>query len=321
MRFIYIVVVVSLVSSCMSKVAIEIEEADKQVVVNSILCTADTARVSLSCTYPSFGESLIEMPLVNSVIINNGSSTFELIPSSESNGRVLYKGKFLPQSGIDYQLTVELVDGDRLTSLCTIPEAVEIDSFFLQNAIPEYEGDQPIDLKIRFKDPSNKTNYYMVGFTIYKSNQLYYYDPDENFAEPEHGFVYKGYYFLNEVKVNLNIIEPLIGNVEFNKPKILCFNDTKIDGNVYTLSLGIRDFFNDGLVEALLFIPKLYAINADTYLYYQSINKASENNESFIAEPIVQFSNISGGLGILGGMALSTDTLMLLKEDVFKKQE
>lgn len=321
MRFIYILVIVLLVSACMSKVAIEIEKADKQVVVNSILCTADTATVSVSFTYPSFGESLIEVPLVDKVFINSDANTFELTPSSESNGRVLYKGNFLPQPGINYQLTVELDDGEKLTSLCAIPEAVEIDSFFLQNTIPEYESDQPIDLKIRFKDPSGQTNYYMVGFTIYKSNQLYYYDPDENFAEPEYGFVYKGYYFLSEVKVNLNINEPLIGNVEFNEPRILCFNDTKIDGNVYTLSIGIRDFFNDGLVEALLFVPKLYAINADTYLYYQSINKASENNESFIAEPIVQFSNITGGLGIMGGMALSTDTLMVMKDDVFKKPE
>lgn len=69
MRFIYILVIVLLVSACMSKVAIEIEKADKQVVVNSILCTADTATVSVSFTYPSFGESLIEVPLVDKVFI------------------------------------------------------------------------------------------------------------------------------------------------------------------------------------------------------------------------------------------------------------
>lgn len=302
-------------SSCLSKVAIEIEESNKQIVVNSILCTADTATVNLSFTYPSFGERLQEVPLINKVIFSESINTFEMKERKKNNGRIQYIGNFIPQTGAYYQLSVEFDNNKTLTASCEIPEIVEIDSFYIKKAIPEYEGDMPIDLKIKFTDPADEVNFYLVGFTIYKSNQKYFFDPDENFTEPEHGFVFDGYHFMNKVDANMNINEPLIGDIEFNYPKILCFNDKKIDGSTYTLTIGIRDVFKDSFTEAFLFIPKLYSINADTYTYFQSINIASENNDSFITEPVMQYSNINGGIGILGAMAMASDTIMFLAMD------
>jgi hypothetical protein len=285
-------------------------------VINSILCTADTGKVYLSYSYPSFSQPLNEVPFVNKITISNTTNTFEFNKSKESNGKAIYKGQMQPQPGVNYQLSVELPDGEILTAYCSIPKTVEIDSFYLQKAIPEYDGDQPYDMKIRFSDPLGESNYYLVGFSIFKSNQKYFYDPVNNFAEPEYGFVYNEYYFLNEANVNLNINEPLIGGIEYYYPHILTFNDKQIDGKTYTLTIGLRDILNNSFAKAFLFIPKLYAISSDTYFYYQSINKASDNNESFISEPIVQYSNINGSIGIFGGMAMSTDTLFITKVDL-----
>jgi hypothetical protein len=68
--------------------------------------------------------------------------------------------------------------------------------------------------------------------------------------------------------------------------------------------------------EAILIIPRLYSISADTYRYFKSINVASKNFESLIAEPTKTYTNINNGLGIFGGMAMGTDTIMIMTNDL-----
>ena len=48
----------------------------------------------------------------------------------------------------------------------------------------------------------------------------------------------------------------------------------------------------------------------------KEMETASKNFESLIAEPTKTYTNISNGLGIFGGMAMSTDSILIMKDDL-----
>jgi hypothetical protein len=318
MKKIYFILYALLASSCLTQVPIDLPEASNQVVVNSLLCTSDSATAYISLTYPAYGDEKVNSPENTQVFITDALSKvypLELTSNIHSKSS-FYKGTFVPRAGETYRMTVVTGKGDTLWAYSTMPQVVPIDSFYLKKGIPEYEGDNPIVLKIRFTDPAEQTNYYLVGFTIYGSMYEYQYDQDSDLPVITRGFNYEGWAFRNKISSTMNTDEPLIGKVQYNDKRILCFSDKDINGASYTLSIGIRDLSIEDYHQQVLFVPKLYSITAETYWYFKSINYTSDNEESYIAEPINTYTNFKNGLGILGGMALATDSLMVRPEDL-----
>jgi hypothetical protein len=300
-------------TSCLTEVSIELPEFEEQVVVNSILCTSDKATAYLSTSY-STGDLCEGIENAMVTINCNNTLSHQLVWCEPEYYSPFYQGGFIPQAGNTYYLSAVTPEGDTLTAQCSIPNMVNIDTFYYQQGIPEYEGDHPIILKIKFTDPGELSNYYMVGYSIYGSKRKY--DPSP-YAYGLCGFLYNGYDFTEEYSPNLDTNEPLIGEIKYGEPQILCFNDTEINGSSYTLSIGITDIHVGEFDKAILIVPRLYSISEETYWYYESINSASENYDSYIAEHSKQYSNIKGGLGFFGGMAMASDTFFVMKEDFY----
>lgn len=81
------------------------------------------------------------------------------------------------------------------------------------------------------------------------------------------------------------------------------FSDALFDGKEYTLDFYIPYplfLISDPLVNKGYLTVTIQCITEDLYKYYSSLQRYQYLNDNDISEPVIVFSNISNGLGILG---------------------
>jgi hypothetical protein len=214
---------------------------------------------------------------------------------------------YYPSVGDKIRMEVQTSDFAPLSAEVTIPSQPEILSVDTQMYArsANYGGDYTIDVKLRFKEPANETNYYMLalsGYGIDKEDTLNkmtlpisvtheedllfeklddnpyfgYYDPSDTY--------YAGYFYYNTY--------------------FFIFNDKAIQDDAYTLKFTLSE------VPAAnsLFTPVcricLYSLSESYYLYYRSrILQSKQAEDPFgtlgLREPIPTYTNVRNGYGLL----------------------
>ena len=159
-------------------------------------------------------------------------------------------------------------------------------------------------LKIKFQDNSNEQNYYRL---IATANQNYYNPYNSYDSYGNSGFEFDDIVFGNSSK-NGSIIDILSSTYGNN-----CFSDELINGKEYSLSIKtniMRNVYisgkkpktdlqsNDSLTIDLQQLSKSF------YLYRKTKDASTSTNPLF-SEPVQIYSNITGGMGILGSFTSS----------------
>ncbi len=90
------------------------------------------------------------------------------------------------------------------------------------------------------------------------------------------------------------------------------FTDELIPGKEYTLNLKYTGFnFNTEHYEFLRASFRLNSITRDLYLYLQSYSVYGQTEGNPLAEPVPVYTNIINGLGIVGALSFSQDSLKI----------
>jgi hypothetical protein len=162
---------------------------------------------------------------------------------------------------------------------------------------------------IEFADPDNETNYYL--FSMLK--------------------VYKRYNFKYALTLGFLCDDPIVeekltsqvGNSLSSNPLGgIAFSDKTINGQKcnFTVTIGGIDlglpFYNDdpdtndpdNHKKSVYF--RLYSITEEYYKYLQTLNKYSKNYGNPLSDPVLVYSNVTGGYGIFAGAAVSSDSLV-----------
>jgi hypothetical protein len=219
------------------------------------------------------------------------------------------KVKALP--GREYKLLVKAPGMPDASASTFIPDRVRIEEMDTSRLImppdlyhPDHNWVRLI-CNLRFTDPGFESNYYMVSVS----------------RKPGNG------QFLSNIWFDSHdiIVEEKLSNE--NGIYAIAFSDKAINGTKYSFQVLLdTDLFGmpfwddrsryDGIPyptenKKTIYI-KLYSITNEYFRFLHSMNQYKKNYENPLSEPVMIYSNIEGGLGILGGAAVSCDSLVFV---------
>lgn len=298
----------------------DIPDTGRKIVINGLITTDSllNLRISKSVYFNEFASNdYLDLNNANAFFYQNNSyidslhfvltRTFGVNLFYPSNYRS--KGVF-PISGREYKVIVKVPGYTDVTSSAVIPDMVRIvkldTSRILVGPDPYHHDLKNVLLlcNISFSDPANETNYYMVSVNIsypwsYNSPYVRFYSQDP-------------------------IVEENLGN-ESNEPYAIAFTDKVINGQNYSLRISVYGAdlgmpfsddraYTDGVPDTTqhkkVVSFKLYSITEDYYRYIQTLNWYKKNYGNPLTEPVLIHSNISGGYGIFGAAAVTSDSIV-----------
>jgi hypothetical protein len=290
--------------------SIEIPDTSKRIVINGLITNDSlvSVRVARSADILDFDGETVEqqMDLKNAdvKIYQNGKFIDSLFHKSTYMDQydsyvwtdVFFWGNYrsarlIPKEGNVYLVTVNAPGFPEATAYTKIPEAVHIESVDTTHVIippGEYASvNTGISCKIRFTDPADNLNYYFL--TVAKV-PAYFYD--------------------NSIEIDSRdpVIEELLHTRDRGVEGI-AFSDIAINGQTYTLSIVIRDNSISRIQttsDDISLYFRLYSIPEEYFRYIKSLNLYNRNFGNPLTDPVMIYSNITGGFGMFAGAAVSS---------------
>ncbi len=190
-------------------------------------------------------------------------------------------------------------EGLRAVGETTLPKAVPINGIKqLETNAPN--GNRSVLHEIDFIDPPNIDNFYQLIVTNETRDSLG--NPIE--------FQQINYSKTDEVFYIRDQEGSLLGGINF----LGSFSDYLIQGETYKLKIGIPEIYLEkpGEKEKRIIRFHLLSLSEPYYKYLRSRVVAEYNYDLPVVDPIKTHSNINGGLGLVGGISIASDSIVII---------
>ncbi|PID91309.1 MAG: hypothetical protein CSA96_09080 [Bacteroidetes bacterium] len=303
-------------TSCESVLFIELDEADKLIVLNGAISADSLVAVQVSRTRHILDNAPV-LPLGGARVklYENGELAEEL---SYSDNAYFRSVAFRPSKGRSYSIEVEQPGYASVSAACRIPPAVaieKIDTFSIREENddsyyygPGYEDKLVFD--ISFNDPAGEENYYLLrvqadrSYRNWRDTTVQYIDSLLNGTD--------WVYFVNDSTYPIFDIYRQIGFPRIESDEIvsegrtsegILFSDQLIDGKNYSFRGAVRHAEISAADSAVVSIC-LHSISEDYYRYLKTRQKHYEAKENYLAVPVIVYSNVNQGTGFFGGQSV-----------------
>lgn len=222
-------------------------------------------------------------------------------------GNGMYNMGYIPRSGDTITLNVMIPDRGELKAGCRIPSRPTIGEISYDWDTTSYDysyGDDAtthsygnVTVKFILTDPANEKNYYMLRVAQRMKNYDYN-GEDESWSNWFYSYITVEDNVLFDPNLTNEIIE--IGDADNEGNRIL-FTDERINGKDHQISFDL--YYNS--IDTYQYRLELYSLSRDSYYFFKT-RKAAESQDDFtgiFAEPVQIYTNVDGGIGILGGIA------------------
>lgn len=272
-----------------------------KIVVNGFLSPQDTLlaiRVTRSQIVVGDSLSLLETGIVvpNATVTLSEGDRSVVLPYHKDRPPVdsaySINARLLPiVAGRTYKLTVETPDGRRLSSTCTIPQAVLPKSITFDSLTQTQNRGttQRYFVRARWQDPAEQTNYYQVA-------GIFRYAPITNVREER------------------------FSSLSFDDDNRGLFTDAGVNGTImvsgraYLTSVSsatsVQTNFSSQYSTANVTV-NLISVEQSYYRFQEAIIRQRRSRNNPFAEPVFVPSNIQGGLGCFAGYNNATLTTTL----------
>lgn len=317
-----------LLFACENEIQFSGEITKPMLVVNGFITPDSIIKVHVSKS-EFFLSNKTTFENINNATVNvwvNGTKTEKLT----SIGQGYYQASFKPQTGDTIKITAENADFSEVYTYTEIiyPNPIigtdTTNHVFTESPMVQYYSSnhgpmiqdtigvskiESFDLKIKFKDPANVANYYKLNLKM-----LNYYDNDST--------AFENVWFNSDDMVfgsnnNNGIFEA--GYYSYDHE----FSDELFNGKEYNLKLTFNTHiivYKDKNANPWQKEQKT-PIKRELYIEFQSISEsyfryirtrsASASTIEFFSEPVQIYSNVTGGIGILGSYSNSVYKLPL----------
>ncbi len=233
----------------------------------------------------------------------NGRTPNNII-THQGNG--VYDLGYTPQPGDTLTLRVTTPEKGTMMAGCRIPNRPVVSNISCTYDTSHYYDYYPdtvevaggrITVKLTIDDPADAVNYYMLR--VSSANLNYNYNTDTYDTIRTH----KNISVDDNVLFDMDATEEIFGfGTEDNYGDAVLFTDERINGQSHTI---LFDFWDQHLIGTIY--VEVYTLSRDLYLYEKSLKATSQLDEFSIifAEPVQLYCNVTGGIGILGGSAVS----------------
>lgn len=297
---------------------LDIPDTGRKIVVNGLITTDSLLNLSISKSAyyndPAFVENMY-LKNAKAYFYQNTSciDSLHFVSPQFYMGTLFYSCNYksngvFPSSRKEYKVLIKAPGYPDATSSTIVPDLVQIDKLDTSRILVGPDPYHP-DLKnvlflcnINFSDPADETNYYMVS--VSKNYQWDYNPPHVRFYTQD------------------PIVEEKLGN-ESNEPYAIAFTDKVINGQNYNLKISVyrADLpfsddrtYTDGIPDTTqhkkVLYFRLYSITEDYFRYLHTLSLYKKNYGNPLTEPVLIYSNITGGYGIFGAAAVSSDSIV-----------
>jgi hypothetical protein len=300
--------------ACEKTIEIDLDDAKIRIVLNAELRPDSTIKVNITRSRHILDNAEISV-LADAVVKLYEDDVFIGNMTYTSGG--FYKIDYYPVKGKTYKIEVEHSSFDKVSGLTTIPENVQFSGIDTMKTFDE-NGNEGYNFSIKFTDPSVEPNYYMVSlrnrysYEMWDDNMIIYdtlyVGPDTTIVNIEYG----GYRMVKTTdKLWFQTDDMIVdANVYYNNAAV--FSDELINGEQYSLKLRIDKYslYSDTNMVYVDF----YAISPEYYKYMVSYTRHQDASSDPFAEPVMVFSNIVDGIGILGSASVYTDSVKIVSQ-------
>lgn len=312
-HFLFYSIFLILICAC-QKEKVEIPDTGRKLVINGLITTDSLINVRISKSYyfktPMNGVIYSEFESAEVCFYKNNIYLDSLYYSNRGtdNEEIYYKSNYwskavFPLPGNEYKIKVKRPGFPDATATTIIPGLVKIEKVDTSRIVTKPGSgitDFIMNCRIEFTDPPAEKNYYL--FNIIKTQLL----PRE-----------KGY---TDFDCHDPVIEEDLGGAGF-RGKVLkygyAFSDKLIDGKKYSLNVSFdgsyywNSPYNPNPRTSYIYYFRLYSITEDYFKFIQTLNLFNATFLNPLDEPVMVYSNVSGGYGIFAGAAVSTDSIIL----------
>ncbi len=326
-------------ASCEKMIDFDIDEIDPMVVVSSLNDVDSNVYVRL--TYSRFfldNHAFRVIDNANVQLFVNGTALGGAPVYNTDHERYFFNYK--PQPGDSLALQIDVPGHETVTAGTRVPSRANVGNPQIQvlantNDDEYYYYNTPtIDLRFDLNDPEDEKNYYSVSIIDY-SDYMYIRHYKE-FATGDtivdtlnnDNYTNSMSMTINDVVINPNtdisdVTAALDGGTTYTK---FFFTDDNINGRTHNFPIQFRansydvdindTFYYDPTSSTIMSIQiehhhyylKVESYNRDAYQYYVTSAAARNDldNIGIFNEPTQVYSNINGGIGILGAKAVKT---------------
>ena len=324
-------------AGCEKMIEFDIDEVDPMVVVSSLNDVDSNVYVRL--TYSRFfldNHAFRVIDNANVQLFVNGTA-FGTAPVYNTD-KERYFFNYKPQPGDSLELHIDVPGHETVTAGTRVPSRANIGTPQIQvMADPNddeyyYYNTPTIDLRFDLNDPADEKNYYSVSIIDY-SDYMYirYY---RNYVGDTIVDTVNNDTFTNTMAMTINdvVINPntdvtdvttaIDGGTTYTK---FFFTDDNFNGRTHNVPIQFRansydvdvndTFYYDPSSSTIMSVQiehhhyylKVVSYNRDAYQYYITSDAARDDldNIGIFNEPTQVYSNINGGIGILGAKSTS----------------
>ncbi|HOZ30246.1 MAG TPA: DUF4249 domain-containing protein [Bacteroidales bacterium] len=306
-----IVLLIVLGISCEKTIEIDLDDAKIRLVVNAELNPDSTIKVNVTRSRHILDNAEIEA-VSDAVVKLFEDDVFIGNLTYESRG--FYTINYKPIIGKKYKVEVTHDKYDDVYGLTEIPNPVGIHSIDTIKTFSEW-GDEIYNFSININDPAGQKNYYMISMRnkyIYEywDPEMIVYDTVQNGDTIVVNITYGGNVTVEDDQIVWFESDDMIIDAQVYNNNSVVFSDELFSGDQYSLKLNVYkySFYGD---TNLVYID-LFSISQEYYKYLVSFSKHQDASGDPFSEPVIVFTNIVEGIGILGSSAVSTDSVMII---------
>ncbi|MFK7921733.1 MAG: DUF4249 domain-containing protein [Bacteroidia bacterium] len=300
--------------ACQTTLDIPLPPHEPKLVLNAFLEPGEPLDLYLTRSYGPLEVPTIEELLISDADVSvsiDGQDVGEMVyrdtaffpGATDDNVSGKYFNSIRPQSGQEIQVIVVHPDYPTIEASTRIPAPINIvdasiDQYIIREIFPDGSGRFQSILNLTISDPAGETNYYVV-------------DADIEYEDPD--FPGQALRALANVQGVARLGEEGVYTTDGT-----LFGDQDFDGQTETIQLlcELPNSYNDpGLIKNLD-IKKIfvYALSvSEGYARYQLKFQDQQGGLGGInilqAEPVIVYSNVENGHGILGSSVASLDTI------------
>lgn len=292
-HILFILIAMAAVSSCQKVVEFDVDDLQTHVVLNGVPSVDSTMFVNVS--YSRFFLDNSQYLAASGAQVTLWVNGSPMSPNSYRAGNYFFP--YTVTAGDSLRVEVLLEGREPVTAATRVPHMPVVDSVA---AVLDTNQILPtIGIHCRLHDPVG-TNYYRFFVIERDSGERY----NTWTHEVEHidtmGTIYFSCIDPNLIDAEATSMEGLMGAF-FGE--LMC-KDVHFDGETYGLDFGLISFPDTAEHEGFKhwYWLCIESLSADYYNYRTSVSKAN-GMSSYFAEPEKLYTNVTGGLGILGGKA------------------
>jgi hypothetical protein len=292
-HYLYILIVLCALVSCKDNFDIEKMNNQPKLVLYCFPSAQDTTWISVSGATPVTKKGKVKATALANLVVSyqvNGEEQ-KIEKDSLNNLFVVCHQKV----GDKIDITASAEGYPSINASTVIPEIVAIDKVNV-TSVTEYDDVQGYtyhftQFQATFKDDASTTDYYGVRLMADEGNGRYEWAPLHTNDEPL-------LYHLSDLDDSFGFSEDVYQN-------FYAFKDTQINGKSYTLHLDLN--LSECYDTPKAFKVVLYRITPEYYHFFTSISNTNNSDlqKYGLSQVTPTYSNISKGIGVCGGYALS----------------